>query len=63
MIVLYVKFQSEKVVIFISICSLIMWTDVRERSCIFNSEIVFIAIWCFLNINIDLKQKRKGDKC
>ena len=49
MIILYVSLQSEKVVIYISICSLIMWTDVRERSCIFNNEIVFIAIWCFLD--------------
>ena len=51
MIILYINFQSEKVVIYISICSLIMWTDVPERSCIFNNEIVFIAIWCFLNYN------------
>ena len=26
-----------------------MWTVVHERSCIFNNEIVFIAIFCFLN--------------
>ena len=48
MIILCVNFQSEKVEIYISICSLTMWTDVRERSCIFNNEIV-IAIWCFLD--------------
>ena len=44
MIILYGNFQSEKVVIYISICSLIMVTDVPERSCIFNNKIVFIAI-------------------
>ena len=47
MIILCINFQSEKVVIFIGISSLIMWTDVRERSCTFNNEIVFIATWCF----------------
>ena len=46
---MYVKFDFEKVIMFLSICSLKMWTDVRERSCIFNDEIVSIAIWCFLN--------------
>ena len=44
MIIFCVNFQSEKVVIYISTCSLVMWTDVCERSCIFN-EIVFIAIY------------------
>ena len=44
MIILYVKFQSERVVIFISIFSLMMGTDVHERSCIFNNKIAFIAI-------------------
>ena len=45
----YIKFQSEKGVIFISICSMIMRADVRKRSWIFNDKIAFIAIWCFLN--------------
>ena len=49
MVILYVIFQSEKVVIFISFCSLIMSADARERSCIFNNEVDFIAIRCFLN--------------
>ena len=48
MIIFNVNFQSEKVVIFISICSFVMWTDLRKSVCIFNNEIVFIAIWCFL---------------
>ena len=49
MIILYITFQSENVVMFISICSLTMRTDVCKRSCIFNDEIGFIAIWYFLN--------------
>ena len=44
MIILYLTFQSEKVIIYISICSLIMSADIVERSSIFNKEIVFIAI-------------------
>ena len=44
MIILCIKFQSENVVMFISICSLTMRTDVCKRSCIFNDEISFIAI-------------------
>ena len=43
MIISYIKFQSKKFVIFISICSLIMWTNVRQRSCIFNNEIILVA--------------------
>ena len=58
MIILCVKFQSEKVVILFSICSLIMWTGVCNRSCVFNNEIVFIAIW-FYNV---IKKWSKGKK-
>ena len=36
MVILYVKFQSEK--------SCNIYSDVHERSCIFNNEIVFLAI-------------------
>ena len=43
MIISYITFQSKKVVIFISICSLIMWTNVRQRSCIFNNEIILVV--------------------
>ena len=43
MIISYIKFQSKKVVIFISICSLIMWINVRQRSCIVNNEIVLVV--------------------
>ena len=49
MITLNVIFKYEKVVIFISICGLIMRTDVRKRSSIFNNKIVFIAFCFFLN--------------
>ena len=41
MIILYVKPQSEKVAIFISICRLIMRTNVGQSYCIFNNEVVF----------------------
>ena len=44
MVILYVKFQSEKVVILISICSFIILTDIRKKSCVSNNEIVFIGI-------------------
>ena len=47
MTILCVTFQSKKVLIFISICSLIIGTDVRQRSCIFDNEIVFSATGCF----------------
>ena len=49
MIILCVKFQSEKLVIFISICSLIMRTDLREKSCISNNETENeIVFYCYL---------------
>ena len=54
MIILCVKFQSQKVLIYISICSLWMWTDACKTSCIFNNERVFSAIWCFLNYGWEL---------
>ena len=44
MIILYGKSQYEIVVIFISLCSLIIRTDFPKRSCLFNNEIVFFAI-------------------
>ena len=52
MIILCLKFKSEHFVLLISICSLIIGIDVRQRSCIFNNEIVFTTIWYFLNISM-----------
>lgn len=48
MITFHEKFESEKVAIFISLCSLIMWVGVCKRYCIFKNEIGFITIWYFL---------------
>ena len=48
MIIFYEKFESEKVAIFNSLCSLIMWVDVCKRYCILKNEMSFITIWCFL---------------
>ena len=39
-----VNYQSEKIVIFISIFSLVIGIDVRQISCIFNNERIFSAI-------------------
>ena len=34
-----------------------MWTVAHERSCISSNEIVFIAIFCFLDYNPDKENK------
>ena len=39
-----------------------MWTVVWERSCIFYNEIVFIAIWCFLNSKKEISNKQQYAK-
>ena len=56
--ILYVKFQSEKAVIFISNCSLIIWTDVCQRFGDLNNEILllFDVLKLFITLFGDIQE-------